>query len=182
MKFYGAMVLACVLSSRGLVAASPVRLDECTIVAVEMVDNVDSATAHAGDFFRFQTVNAVTAGNNVAIPARTYGYGIVSIASAAGRSGRPGSLVLEPRYLVLPGNRKLGVVMNHNTATLERSGATGNMPGYLGAIPIAGVGAVIGVFNYFHNGKNIIVSRGTLFTVFPSDDPSVERCQSHPSY
>lgn len=147
-----------------------------------MVDKVDSSEAHAGDFFRFQTINAVTHGNTIVIPARTMGYGIVAIAASAGRSGRAGSLVLEPRYFMMPDGRHLGVVLNHNTSNLERSGVSGNVPGILGAIPVPGVGAAIGVFNYFHKGKNIIVPRGSVFTVFPSDAPSVEHCQDHPSY
>ena len=162
--------------------AAPVDVDPCTIVAVEMMDNVNSADARAGDFFRFQTVNAVTKGSKVVIPARASGYGIVVIASPAGRGGRPGTLVLEPLYILLPGGAKLGVVMNHNTTALDESGASDNMPAYLGAIPVPGVGAAIGVFNYFHSGKNIVVTRGTMFSIFPSDDPTVERCQDHPAY
>jgi hypothetical protein len=154
----------------------------CTVVAVEMLDAVDSTDARPGDFFRFQTVNAVTSGNRIVIPARTMGEGIVVVASAAGRNGRVGTLVLEPRYLILPTGEHLGVVLNHNTSGLEKSGASNGVPGYLGAIPIPGVGAAIGIFNYFHNGKNIVVERGQIFTVFPSDDPDVERCQTHPSY
>ena len=163
-------------------AAAPADVEPCTIVAVEMMETVDSGEAKPGDFFRFQTVNAVTHINTIVIPARTMGYGVVSIASAAGRGGRAGSLVLEPLYLVLPGGEHLGVVLNHNTNNLQRNGTSNNVPGYLGAIPIPGVGAAIGVFNYFHNGKNISVPRGTVFTIFPSDDPVVERCQEHPEY
>jgi hypothetical protein len=145
-----------------------------------MMDNVDSSSALPGDFFRFQTVNAVTSGKQVVIPARTMGYGVVAVASAAGRSGRAGILVLEPRYLEMPSGEHIGVVLDHNAGDLERSGASGDVPGYLGAIPVPVVGAAIGIFNYFHNGKNIEVKRGTIFPVFPSDQPSVEHCQTHP--
>lgn len=159
-----------------------VALESCTVVAVEMLDNVTSAIAKAGDFFRFETVNAATNGNAIVLPARTIGYGVVAISSAAGRSGRAGTLVLEPRYLVLPNGSHLGVVLNHNTGSLQRNGTSGNVPGYLGAIPIPGVGAAIGIFNYFHRGRDIEVPRGTMFSVFPSDAPEVERCQEHPLY
>jgi hypothetical protein len=162
--------------------ARAVQLEPCTVVAVEMMDSIDSSDARPGDFFRFQTINAVTQGNKLVIPQRTEGYGIVSIAVPAGKQGRSGTLVLEPRYLVLPGGTHLGVVINHNTDPLQKSGASDNAPGYLGAIPIPGVGAAIGLFNYFHDGKNIEVPRGTVFTVFPSEDPAVERCQDHPQY
>jgi hypothetical protein len=176
---------AAALASALALLPSPVRsvqLDPCTVVAVEMMDSIDSSEARAGDFFRFQTVNAVTQGNKVAIPQRTEGYGIVAIAVPAGKQGRPGTLVLEPRYLVLPGGSHLGVVLNHNTDPLQKSGPSDNAPGYLGAIPIPGVGAAVGIFNYFHDGKNIVVPRGTVFTVFPSEDPVVEHCQDHPGY
>ena len=83
---------------------------------------------------------------------------------------------------LLPDGQRLGIVLNHNTVALDESGATNGIPGYLGAIPVLGVGAAIGLFNYFRKGKNVVVRRGTVFTFFPSDDPSVERCQDHPSY
>lgn len=161
-------------------ASAIAGLNQCTVVAVQMVDDVDSSTAKPGDFFRFETINAVTVGNKIVIPARTMGYGIVAIASPAGRAGRAGTLVLEPRYLVLPSGDHLGVVLNHNTTELERNGASGNMPGYLGAIPVPALGAAIGIFNYFHHGRDIEVKKATAFTIFPSDSPSTEHCQEHP--
>jgi hypothetical protein len=162
--------------------ASAMALDRCSVVAVEMMDSVDSSDARPGDFFRFETVNAVTSGARVVIPARTMGYGVVSVAAPAGRDARPGTLVLEPLYLMLPDGTRLGVVLNHNTDSLDKSGASDSIPGYLGAIPVFGVGAAVGIFNYFRKGRNIVVPRGTVFTIFPSDDPSVERCQDHPTY
>ncbi|MGA8534401.1 MAG: hypothetical protein WB615_09875 [Candidatus Tumulicola sp.] len=162
--------------------AAALSIEPCTVIAVEMMDEVDSSDARPGDFFRFQTVNAVTTGARVVIPARTMGEGIVAVASPAGRESRPGTLVLEPRYLIMPGGGHVGVVLNHNTDSLEKAGAGAGIPGYLGAIPIPGVGLAIGAFDYFHKGKNIVVKRGTLFTVFPSDNPAVEHCQDHPSY
>lgn len=156
------------------------HLNPCTVVAVQMVDDVDSSQARPGDFYRFETINAVTVGNKIALPARTMGFGVVSVASSAGRSGRPGTLVLEPRYFVLPDGEHFGVVLDHNASDLQRSGNSGNMPGYLGAIPVPGVGAAIGLFNYFHHGKDIEVKKGTIFSVFPSDSPSVEKCQDKP--
>ena len=170
-----AAALACTASARAL------ALDPCTVVAVEMMDNVDSSDARPGDFFRFETINAVTQKATVVIPTRTMGYGIVAIASPAGKEGRAGVLVLEPRYLVMPNGRHVGVVLNHHADSLEKAGNSENIPGYLGAVPIPGVGEAIGVFDYFHHGKNVVVPRGLVFTIFPSDDPSVERCQDHPA-
>ncbi len=155
-------------------------LNQCTVVAVQMIDDVDSSNARPGDFFRYETINAVTAGKKVVIPARTIGYGVVVIAAPAGSDGRPGTLVLEPRYLVLPSGEHLGVVLDHNTSDLQRNGSSGNMPGYLGAVPVPGLGAAIGIFNFFHHGRNIEVKKGTAFTIFPSDSPTSRRCQDHP--
>lgn len=162
--------------------ANAMVLDRCTVVAVQMMQSVDSSDARPGDFFRFETVNAVTSGTRVVIPERTMGYGVVAIASPAGRDARPGILILEPLYLMLPTGKHLGVVLNHNTDSLDKSGPNDSIPGYLGAIPFFGVGAAVGVFNYFRKGKNVLVPQGTVFTIFPSDDPAVENCQDHPSY
>lgn len=146
-------------------------------MAVETIDNVDSSTARPGDFFRFKTINAVAAGTRVVIPAHTLGWGTVDVASPAGRGGHAGTLVLEPRYLVLPGGARLGVVLDQKPSDLAGSGTSNSLPGYLGAIPLPGFGAAIGAFNYFHRGKNITVPRGTIFAIFPSDDPRTARCQ-----
>jgi hypothetical protein len=163
-------------------AANSLGIAACTVVAAQMMDNANSSTARPGDFFAFETINAVTRGARIVIPARTMGYRVVAVALSAGRGGRAGTLVLEPRYLVLPNHQHLGVVLDHNASDMERSGAPNNAPGYLGAIPVPGVGAAVGIFNYFHNGKNIEVKKGAVFVVFPSDDPSVEDCQVHPAY
>ncbi len=156
------------------------ELSPCRVVAVQMLDSVDSATAQPGDFFRFETVNAVTVKNTIVIPDRTMGYGIVAIASSAGRNGRPGALVLEPRYLELPGHVRLGVVLDHNASDLEKSGKSGSAPGYLGALPVPFLGAAVGIFNYFRHGQDILVKKGTMFSIFPAEGPQTERCQERP--
>ncbi|MDH2909630.1 MAG: hypothetical protein HKL92_04005 [Candidatus Eremiobacteraeota bacterium] len=173
-------ILALVVALFGLPQRSPAAsfagLAPCTPVAVEMIDTIDSGNARPGDFFRFQSINAVTAGAGIVIPTHTVGYGVVSVASPAGQHGVSGTLVLEPRYFVLHGQH-YGVVLDHRANDLVRNGKSGNLPGYLGAIPIPGVSVAIGAFNYFHHGNNIVVKSGTMFVVFPSDSPSVERCQ-----
>lgn len=150
---------------------------DCTVLAVQTIDAVDSSSAQPGDFFRFRTINALTAANRIVIPAHELGWGIVAIASPAGRSGRAGTLVLEPRYLILHDGTKLGVVLDHKPGDLAQSGASNSLPGYLGAIPVPGFGVAIGAFNYFHRGKDITVPKGTIFAIFPSDDPGTARCQ-----
>ena len=152
-------------------------LPVCTIVVVQTLQDVDSATAKAGDYFRFQTINAVTHNSRIVVPSHTPGWGVISVASSAGSHGQAGTLLLDPRYLKLSGGRKLSVVLDHNGNALQKNGSSGNAPSYLGAIPVPGVGAAIGAFNYFHHGNNITVPKGTMFEVFPSDDPSTAACQ-----
>jgi hypothetical protein len=152
----------------------------CTVVAAQTLDAVDSKTARTGDFFRFDTVNAVTDRGRVIYPEHTPGWGVVSVAVAAGKQGRAGSLVMEPLYLQLAGGRKVGVVLDRNATDLRESGPSDNAPGYLGAIPVVGIGAVIGAFDYFHHGKDIVLPKGTLFAIFPSDDPTVANCRRNP--
>lgn len=161
------------------VTAHTLGLPVCTVVVVQTSGDVDSATVKAGEFFQFQTVNAVTHGNRIVIPMHTPGWGVISVAGAAGPHGQAGTLLLDPRFLELPGGRKLSVVLDHNGSALQKSGSSGNAPGYLGAIPLPGLGAAIGAFNYFHHGNNITVPKGTMFAVFPSDDPATANCLEH---
>jgi hypothetical protein len=173
--FVAAFLIATPVQSRAA-DANP-ALPACTPIAVETLDSLYSKTAVVGDFFRFQTFNSVTDKNRIVLGPGTKGWGIVTVASPAAKGGRAGSLVLEPLYFVLPGGRKMGVVLDHNASDLQKAGQSNNLPGYLGAIPVVGVGAAIGAFDYFHHGKDIIVSKGTLFAVFPSNDPSVAKCR-----
>jgi hypothetical protein len=172
-------VLAAAGAARADIVDLP-GLNPCTPVAVQMIDTVDSGEAQPGDFFRFETVNAVTVKDKVVIPSRTVGYGVVAIGTPAGRNGVPGSLVLEPRYLVLPDHSHLGIVLDHNASDLTASGKSGTAPAYLGAIPLPGMGAAIGIFNFFRHGKNVLVKKGTMFSIFPAEGPQTERCQEHP--
>lgn len=145
-----------------------------------MLDTVDSGKARPGQFFRFETLHAVEAPDKrVVIPPHTVGWGIVSVAVPAGRAGRSGSLLLEPLYLKLPDGTKLGVVLDHGDKSLGGAGRSGDLPGYLGAIPVIGLGVsvVIGAFNFFHHGTNVTIRKGTRFAIFPDDDPSTAFCQ-----
>jgi hypothetical protein len=187
------LIVACIVVVSTAAAAGPdaavppapprtsAALPMCTVAAVETIDTVDSMTARVGDFFEFETVNAVVVRGRVVFPEHTRGWGIVTVAVAAGKQGRAGSLVMEPLYLHLADGRKIGVVLDRNASDLRETGQSFNAPGYLGAIPIVGIGAVIGAFDYFHHGKDITVPKGTLFAVFPSDDPAVTKCRRPPA-
>ena len=178
--FAAALLLAAAvfaLPAAALAADSGSALPICTPIAVQTLDTVYSKTANVGDFFQFETFNSVTYRDKIILEPRTKGWGVVTVASPAAKGGRAGSLVLEPLYFLLSGGRKMGVVLDHNASDLQKAGESNNLPGYLGAIPVVGVGAVIGAFDYFHHGKDIVVPKGTLFAVFPSNDPTVMKCR-----
>jgi hypothetical protein len=151
----------------------------CTAVPVETLDAVDSAHAKAGDFFRFQTLAPTTDGRqHVVIPAHTIGYGTVALAVQAGNQGRSGALLLQPLYLKMPDGSRLGVVMDYGATNLDKQGKSGELiPGYLGLLPVPGLGIAIGAVNYFRHGKDITIPRGTKFAIFPEDDPQSAFCQ-----
>src|SRR5215469_8457573 len=151
----------------------------CTSVAVEMVDAVDSARAKPGDFFRFQTMEPTNdGGTRVVIPAHTVGYGVVSLVIPAAKQGRSGALLLEPLYLKMPDGSQLGVVLDHGNPDLEKQGKGGDLiPGYLGLIPVPGVGVAVSAANFFHHGKDITIQKGTQFSIFPQNDPKSAFCQ-----
>jgi hypothetical protein len=179
-RFAAALVMAAVLTARPAVVqaadAAP-AIPICTPIAVQTLNTVYSKTAHVGDFFQFETFNSVTYRDRIVLGPRTTGWGVVTVASPAAKGGRAGSLVLEPLYFLMPGGRKMGVVLDHNASDLQTAGESNNLPGYLGAIPVVGVGAAIGAFDYFHHGKDIVVPKGTMFAVFPSNDPTVTKCR-----
>jgi hypothetical protein len=152
-------------------------LPQCTVIAVQIIDAVNSKTARPGDFFRFQTINSVDFNGHIVLAEHTTGWGIVTVATPAAKGGRAGSLVLEPLYFKTASGEKMGVVLDHNSSALQASGPSDSLPAYLGAIPVVGVGAAVGAFDYFHHGKDITVQKGTIFAVFPSDDPSVAGCR-----
>ena len=152
-------------------------LPPCTQVIVEMVDPVNSAKAKAGDFFRIKTTGAVTRGGKIALPEGMPGYGIVTLAVAAGK-GHGGALGLEPLYLYFPNGVKVHVVRDRRPNELTAQGASGGIPGYVGAVPLPGVGLAISAFNALHKGKDITIPPGTLASVFASDSPETAKCQT----
>jgi hypothetical protein len=173
------LLLGLAVFALGVAPKAQPTVQPCTAVSAETMDSVDSAHAKPGDFFRFRTLQPTTDGSNhVVIPAHTMGYGIVSVAVPSGLQGRSGSVLLEPLYLKMPDGSQLGVVLNHGSKDLQKGGKTGQLiSGYLGLIPVPGLGAAIGAINYFRHGKDITIPKGTPFSIFPEDDPQSAFCQ-----
>lgn len=155
-----------------LTARAPVRATKVCAYAIpaEMLDKVASASARAGDAFRFRTAEVMTLEDGAVIPAGTLGYGIVREASAAGRHDHNGVIALEPRYLIVEkpdGNAaRIDVAMNP-TLPLAYSPETTLIEKGISHIPLPVPGLVMTGVNTVRWGKNITIGPGFTFSVLP---------------
>lgn len=149
----------------------------CTQVIIETVKPVSSATSKPGDFFQFKSVGAVVIDGKVIIPSGTPGYGVIIAAQSAGR-GHPGSVALWPLYFKMPDGEEIHVIPDRRPNALDGKGASMQLPAYAGAIPLPGVGLVVGAYNSLRKGKDVTIPVGALASVFASDSPETAQCQS----
>jgi hypothetical protein len=162
----GALAFLCLAASPAVSgAATPAPLPPCPALRVELQTKLSSATAQVGDIFVFRTIDTVTLPTGQRIAAGTRGYGLVGGAVAAGAHGKSGALLLESRYLRLPGWSRLDVSIG--SGTMESRGANASIPSLVTAVPIPGIGLAAGAFNYLSAGKNIEIPVGTRFEVVP---------------
>lgn len=152
-------------------------LPPCTQVIIETIKPVSSATAKAGDFFQFKSVGAVLINGKVVIPSGTPGYGVIIAAQSAGR-GHGGSVAMWPLYFKLADGEEVHVVPDRRPNALDGKGASMQLPSYTSAIPVPGVGLVVGAYNALRKGKDVTIAPGALASVFASDSPETVKCQS----
>jgi hypothetical protein len=161
-------------------APTPIPLAQrppCARALVAVLDDVDSARAHAGDPFSFRIVDAATAPDGSPIPAGNIGYGVVAIASHAGRGGQGGYLVLETRFLAPANGPHVPVVIDRGTdAAAVALGGSANAPGLLGMIPF--VGYAVGGYDSLHHGKDATIPKGTRIPVLLGDGAALGTCRS----
>lgn len=143
------------------------QVNPCTEIIVQLLDNLNTGQVRSGDVFRFQSVDTVITTDNVTIPRNTIGYGVVTQASAAGAHGRPGQLIIEPRYFALPNRGQYPVTIDSNAGSAVQNGSTGNLSSGVGIVPLPFIGTAVGAFNYLHSGKNAVVAAGSRFVVVP---------------
>jgi hypothetical protein len=134
-----------------------------------MVSNVYSGTAKAGQQFRFKVTAQAVLDDGTAVPAGTGGYGIVRSASSAGRHNHDGSLVLEPRYLVVPNPKgaKLVEVTMNPTLPAMWSPSEPLLNKAASHVPLPVPGLVMSGVNTLRWGRNITLGPGFTFTVIP---------------
>jgi hypothetical protein len=163
------------LAARGARAENDPPPPPCSTIPVELLDPIDSANAKVGDRFRFRALETVVTSDQAKIERGTLGYGVVELASPAGAHARPGELLLEARYFVLPRERIYQVTVDTAASTEIHSGSTRNAPGMVGVLPVPFVGIAVGAFNYFHAGSNVTVPVGYHFAVTPVGDLAKDR-------
>ncbi len=161
-------------------APTPIPLAQrppCARATVALLDDIDSARARAGDSFAFRIVDAATAPDGTAIPAGNIGYGLVAIASHAGRGGQGGYLVLETRFLAPASGPHVPVAIDRGSdAAAVALGGSSNAPGLLGMIPF--VGYAVGGYDSLHHGKDATIPKGTRIPVLIGDGAALGTCRS----
>jgi hypothetical protein len=147
----------------------------CIDVDAVMLSKVDSAVAVAGDSFSFKVTERVNSTKaNPEIPAGTRGYGVVSFADHAHGSGTPGRLALEPRFLRLDDGTRVQVLADPQLAESFAQGTTGNVSGAFAFVP--GLGLAVAGYNTLHHGREVVIGKGTSFTILIGDGLATAEC------
>jgi hypothetical protein len=172
------LALVSVLAA-GLLMPVPARANRVCAFAipVEMADKVYSGDARAGGIFRFRVTAPMRLDDGTALPAETMGYGVVRGASAAGRHNHDGMLALEPRYLVVPGQRKgapervVPVTMNP-TLPVAWTPSEPLLQKGMSHIPMPVPGLAMQAINTVRWGRNVTLGPGFTFSVVPVENLS----------
>ena len=177
------LLAVCALSTVGAPAARAqapeASTPPCVRAEIALIDPINSANAHAGDYFRFRIVDAATAPDGTPIPAGNIGYGVVAFASHANRGGVGGYLALEPRFIRLADGTKVDVFADRlDSATSAKNGSTNNAPFYLSAIPFAGY--LLSPYGYIHHGSDTTLPIGTRLNVLVGSDLALGECHIAP--
>ena len=140
----------------------------CPRATVALDGPLSSGTARVGQPFRVSVTMATALEDGIAVPAGTKGVGIVSLVEHAQRGGRGGVLALEMRFLIMPDGRHVPASIDRTAVSPGRlEGESRNVPGIIGAIPLAGW--VLGPYGYLHHGADVGIDKGSLLTVVLGD-------------
>jgi hypothetical protein len=153
-------------------SGSPAR---CVETTATLDVQLSTTTNVAGDAFTFTLVDGVeAAGGYPAIPSGTKGYGLLAYVTHAGAGGKAGMLVLEPRYVVISGGRRIPVMADPVSDERVVSGKSKNAPG--GADFIPGIGLMVDGYNALHRGKEVVLPKGTPLLLLVGDDLATSGC------
>jgi hypothetical protein len=146
------------------------RPEPCPVIPVELTDQLDTGRAHTGDVFHFRTIDTIVLPDHVTIRLNATGHGLIAFAEAAGAHGKSGDLIIEARYIDVPGHGQYQVTIDSVATSAVLNGKSGNAASGLSIVPLPFVGTAVGAFNYIHAGKNAVVNPGTRFSVVPVGD------------
>lgn len=147
---------------------APTPAAVCPRATVALDTTLSSATARNGEPFAFTVTTATALENGAPIAAGSKGMGLVSLSEHAARGGHGGLLAVETRYVLAPDGTHVPAIIDRTAMSPGRvSGESRNMPGVLGAIPLAGW--VLGPYGYLHHGADVALEKGSLLTVVLGD-------------
>jgi hypothetical protein len=78
----------------------------------------------------------------------------------------------------MPDGQEVHVIPDRRPNALDGKGASMQLPAYAGAIPLPGVGLIVGAYNSLRKGRDVTIPVGALASVFASDSPETAQCQS----
>jgi hypothetical protein len=169
------LALAGVAAAVTLLAPAPAGATKICAYAMpsEMLDNIYSGTARAGQPFRFRVTAEVALDDGTKVPAGTLGYGVIRAASAAGRHNHDGMLSLEPRYLVVDkakgGAQRVAVTMNP-MLPVAWTPSEPLLNKAASHVPLPVPGLIMTGVNTVRWGRNITLGPGFTFTVLPVEN------------
>jgi len=146
-------------------AGKTVRLTAGTLLEVELVAPLSSATSHLGDKFALRLAAPITSDGVEVVAAGATGEGEVIDASRAGMAGRAGKLVLSARRLDLAGRsvRIRGMTLITTTGKSRVGLATGML-----MVPYVGLAAG------FVQGGEVEIPAGARYTVKLAEDVDLQ--------
>jgi hypothetical protein len=154
-------------------AAAPL----CPMVSATLDATIDTKKARAGDLFSFTTLAPATSDAGP-IPLGSHGVGVIETMNHSKSQGLTGYLVLEARYLELPGGAHVPVAFvpagDGKAEAFVRAGSSD--AGILTVLPYY-IGTAAGIYDAFHHGKDAAVVRGTDMPLVVGDGYYTGACR-----
>jgi len=145
------------------------KLPDGTPVRLALDEDLNSATAQAGDTVHLEVAEDVRVGNLVVVPSGSASGGHVVVAEHKKRMGRGGKLDFAVDYVKLPDGSSLKVRASASREGKDKMGKV-----------IAGTVLVSPLFLLMH-GKDINIAKGTAFTAYVDGDREIALGGSAPA-
>ncbi len=157
-------------------AAVPVpQLTRCIEATARLDVPLNSAVVSAGDAFGFTLLTATPASDGLpAVPKGARGYGVVAYVRHAGSGGLGGLIVLEPRFVVVAGDKRVPVMGDPSNPDRLKRGSTRDAPGALEYIPV--VGLAFSGYNALHRGREVSLGKGTPLRLLIGEGLATSSC------